>query len=269
VRLVEVDNRLGEYLKARRALIPPPADPPPGPARRRVTGLRRGELAALAGISEHYLVRLEQGRDRHPSDQVLAALARALRLDADAEAHLHRLAAPPDRPAGPEALAEGLQELLDAWTGVPAYVRGRRFDVLASNALARALVPAHRPGRNLVRDVFLDPDTRDWYADWPAVARSTVAAVRAAAGASPDDAVLRSLVDELLAASATFRELWPRHDVRPTRDEVKLFNHPLVGRFPMHRHVLHVDGGHGQVIIAYRAAPGGPAQAALARLAER
>ncbi|GAB3987280.1 helix-turn-helix transcriptional regulator [Actinoallomurus acanthiterrae] len=262
------DNRLGEYLKARRALVRPEEVGVDGGGRRRVAGLRRAELAALAGVSEQYLVRLEQGRDRNPSPQVLAALSRALRLDADGLAHLHRLAAPDRPPAAPEELAEGIQELLDAWSGVPAYVRGRHFDVLASNALARALVPAHRPGRNLVRDVFLDPETRAWYVDWPAVARSTVAALRAAVGAALDDPALSTLVAELSADSETFRRLWARHDVHPTRDETKLFDHPLVGRFPMRRHVLRIDGADGQVIIAYRPEPGGPAAAALARLAE-
>src|SRR4029453_3616502 len=165
-----------------------------------------------------------------------------------------------------EVLADGIQELLDAWDGVPAYVRGRHFDVLASNALARALVPAHGRGRNLVRDVFLDPRMRDWYADWPTVARSTVAALRAAVGAALDDPALQALVAELSAGSATFRELWARHDVHPTRDETKLFHHPLAGRFAMRRHVLQIAGSHGQVIIAYRPEPGGPSAAALARI---
>jgi transcriptional regulator with XRE-family HTH domain len=264
---VSRDNRLGDYLKARRSLVRPEDVGVEGDSRRRVAGLRRAELAALAGVSEQYLVRLEQGRDRHPSGQVLTALGRALRLDADGLAHLRRLAAPDDAPAAPEELPAGIQELLDAWSGVPAYVRGRHFDVLASNALARALVPAHRPGRNLVRDVFLDPQTRIWYDDWPAVARSSVAALRAAVGAALDDPAFRALVAELSAASGTFRELWARHDVHPTRDETKLFNHPLVGQFAMRRHVLHIAGTHGQVIIAYRPEPGGPAAAALARLA--
>lgn len=261
------DNSLGEYLKARRSQVRPEQVGLAGAGRRRVPGLRRDELATLAGMSEQYLVRLEQGRDRNPSRQVLAALGRALRLDADGVAHLNRLVAPADPPDAPERLADGAQELLDAWSGVPAYVRGRHFDVLASNALARVLVPAHRPGRNLVRDVFLDPRTREWYADWPTVARSTVAALRAAVGAAGHDPVFHRLVTELSAASGTFRELWSRHDVRPTRDETKLFNHPVLGRFPMHRHVLHIDGTDGQVIIAYRFGPGSPLAAELARLA--
>ncbi|MFB9446350.1 helix-turn-helix domain-containing protein [Dactylosporangium vinaceum] len=248
-------NRLGEYLKARRAQIRPPAST----GRRRVPGLRRSELASAAGISEQYLTRLEQGHDRHPSDQVLHALARALELDDDARAHLRRLAAPPASPSHgrpPEVLAEGAQELLDAWSGIPAYVRGRHFDVLAANALAQALVPTHRPGRNLVRDVFLAPQMRTFYADWPTVATSTVAAVRTAAGANPNDEALTALINDLLDQSADFRALWSRHDAQPTRDERKLFRHPALGTFHLYRHVLAIADSNGQVIIAYRPPPG-------------
>jgi transcriptional regulator with XRE-family HTH domain len=262
-----VDNPLGEYLKARRAQVRPERDPSANSGRRRVPGLRRGELAARAGVSEHYLVRLEQGRDRHPSDQVLTALGRALQLDADGLDHLRKLASPASSAAGPssETLAPGMQELLDAWSGVPAYVRGRHFDVLASNPLARALVPAHRPGRNLLRDVFLDPRTRAWYANWPEVARSAVGALRAATADSTPE--LRALIASLSRDSPEFRELWARHDVVPTRDEPKIFRHPIAGEFSLHRHVLHVADAPGQVLIAYRAEPGTPGAAALAALA--
>jgi transcriptional regulator with XRE-family HTH domain len=254
-----VTNPLGEYLKARRAQVRPSG---PHDGRRRVAGLRREELAARAGISEPYLVRLEQGRDRNPSPQVLAALGRALRLDADGLEHLHRLAAPATTPPAVEVLADGIQELLDAWDGVPAYVRGRHFDVLAANDLAQALVPSHRPGHNLVRDVFLDPRMRAWYVDWPAVARSTVAALRAAV---PGDPVLPELVASLSRESEVFRDLWARHDVRPTRDETKEFRHPDLGVFALRRHVLDVGGTHGQVIIAYQPTPGDDVAAAAVR----
>jgi transcriptional regulator with XRE-family HTH domain len=260
--IVPSDNRLGEYLQARRAQVPPAAT---GPGRRRVAGLRRAELAELAGISEPYLVRLEQGRDRHPSAQVLTALGRALRLDPDGLAHLHRLAGPTAPPPGPEALAPGMQDLLDAWATVPAYVRGRHFDVLAANALATALVPSHAPGHNLARDVFLDPRMQSWYANWPAIARSTVAALRAA----PDDPQMRALVAGLSQDSDTFRDLWSRHDVAPTRDETKLFRHPQAGEFALRRHVLEIAGGHGQVVIAYQPPPGDEIAAAALRLIQK
>jgi transcriptional regulator with XRE-family HTH domain len=223
------DNALGSFLKARRALVRPEDAGLPVTGRRRVAGLRRDELAALAGVSLAYLTRLEQGRDRNPSEQVLDALGAALRLDADLTGHLHALArgasrrngGPPLRPQ--ERPAPGTQLLLDAWVDTPAYLRGRRFDVLAANAKAIALAPMYQPGRNLVRDVFLDPGARALFPRWDAVAADSVAALRAAAGADLDDPALRELVEDLSAASEDFRRLWERHDVRPTRDETKEF----------------------------------------------
>ncbi|OPG08786.1 helix-turn-helix domain-containing protein [Microbispora sp. GKU 823] len=266
------NNALGSFLKARRALVRPKDAGLPETGRRRVAGLRRDELAALAGVSLAYLTRLEQGRDRNPSEQVLDALAAALRLDADLTAHLHALAReaprrsgePPHRPE--ERPAPGTQRLLDAWVGTPAYLRGRRFDVLAANATAIALAPMYRPGRNLVRDVFLDPGARALFPTWDAVAADSVAALRAVAGADLDDPALRELVGELSAASDDFRRLWERHDVRPTRDETKEFCHPVVGPLVLRRHSLTVGGADGQVVIAYQAEPDTPSAAALARL---
>ncbi|WP_169949095.1 helix-turn-helix domain-containing protein [Microbispora sp. H11081] len=265
-------NALGSFLKARRALVRPEDAGLPAFGRRRVAGLRRDELAALAGVSLAYLTRLEQGRDRNPSEQVLDALGAALRLDADLTAHLHALARDASRPNGgparrpPERPAPGAGSLLDAWVGVPAYLRGRRFDVLAANARAMALAPMYRPGRNLVRDVFLDPYARALFPQWDAVAAGSVAALRAVASADLGDPALRELVEELSAASEDFRRLWERHDVRPTRDETKEFAHPVAGPLVLRRHSLTVAGTDGQVVIAYQAEPGTPSAAALARL---
>ncbi|KAB8184024.1 helix-turn-helix domain-containing protein [Microbispora catharanthi] len=266
------NNALGSFLKARRALVRPEDVGLRSSGRRRVAGLRRDELAALAGVSLAYLTRLEQGRDRNPSEQVLDALGAALRLDADLTAHLHALArdAPrrnggrPRRPR--ERPAPGTRLLLDAWVDTPAYLRGRRFDVLAANATAIALAPMYRPGRNLVRDVFLDPGARALFPRWDTVAADSVAALRAVAGTDLDDPALRELVEELSAASEDFRRLWERHDVRPTRDETKEFAHPVVGPLVLRRHSLTVGGTDGQVVIAYQAEPGTPSAAALARL---
>jgi hypothetical protein len=148
--------------------------------------------------------------------------------------------------------------------GIPAYLRGRRFDVLAANAPAMALAPMYRPGRNLVRDVFLDPGARALFPQWDAVAAGSAAALRA--GADLGDPALRELVEELSAASEDFRRLWERHDVRPTRDETKEFAHPVAGPLVLRRHSLTVGGTDGQVVIAYQAEPGTPSAAALARL---
>ncbi|WP_432868218.1 helix-turn-helix domain-containing protein [Microbispora rosea] len=263
-------NTLGSFIKARRALVRPEDAGLPALGRRRVAGLRRDELAALAGVSLAYLTRLEQGRDRNPSEQVLDALGAALRLDADLTAHLHALARDASRPNGGQARrprdrpAPGAGSLLDAWVGIPAYLRGRRFDVLAANGPAMALAPMYRPGRNLVRDVFLDPRARALFPQWDAVAAGSAAALRA--GADLGDPALRELVKELSAASEDFRRLWERHDVRPTRDETKEFAHPVAGPLVLRRHSLTVGGTDGQVVIAYQAEPGTPSAAALARL---
>jgi transcriptional regulator with XRE-family HTH domain len=257
------DNFLGEFLQARRARVTPEQAGIVAHGRRRVGGLRRDELAGLAGVSVHYLTRLEQGVDRHPSPQVLAALATALRLDADATAHLHALAAPgPARADIPEARPE-LGQLLDAWAGTPAYVRDRFFDVLAANKAALRLAPLYAPGRNLIRDMFLEPAVRLLFPHWREVAAQSVAALRATA--DPREPRTAALVDEL-RADADFAAWWARHDIRPTRDEVKVFDHPEVGRIVLRRQSLLVAGTGDQVVIAYQAEPGSASADALSRL---
>ena len=257
------DNALGEFLKARRGRVAPAQGDLPASGWRRVAGLRREELARRAGISEPYLIRLEQGVDRHPSPQVLRALARALELDADTSTHLFALAAPdPVRPAEAEVSAD-VHQLLDGWAGTPAYVRNRRFDVLAANKWARALAPMYEPGHNLARDVFLDPRSRRLFPHWPEIAAQTAAALRAEA--DPRDPRTARLVAEL-EADEDFRRLWSRHDARPTRDELKRFVHPVVGELALRRQALTVGGAEQQVIIVYQAVPGSPSAAALARL---
>jgi len=258
------DNLLGEFLQARRARLLPADAGLVSYGRRRVPGLRRDELARLAGVSVQYLTRLEQGVDRHPSPQVLAALATALRLDPDAEAHLRSLAEPAPAVTGrpePAQSGPGVQQLLDSMAATPAYVRDRRFDVLLSNKAAMMLAPMYHPGRNLVRDVFRDPATRTLFPDWPEIARQTVAALRATA--DPTDPTTAALVAELLSDD-DFRLLWDRHDVRPSRDEIKRFDHPDAGRLTLRRQTLAIAGTDDQVIIVYQAEPGSPSADALA-----
>ncbi|MER5217964.1 helix-turn-helix transcriptional regulator [Streptomyces sp. NPDC002838] len=254
----------GVFLKARRGRVPPShAAPRPAPGRRRVAGLRRDEPARLAGISEPYLIRLEQGVDRHPSPQVVRALARALELDADATAHLFALAVPdPMRPSETEVTAH-VHQLLDAWVDSPAYVRNRRFDVLAANKRARALAPMYGTGHNLAWDMFLDPGTRRLSPDWPEIAAQTAAALRAEA--DPRDPRTARLVAEL-EADEDFRRPWARHDARPSRDELKRFVHPVVGELALRRQALTVGGAEQQAVIVCQAAPGSPSADALARL---
>ena len=258
------DNLLGDFLKARRGRVPAQQAGVPAYGRRRVPGLRREELADRAGLSRHYLTRLEQGKDRNPSAQVLRALATALRLDRDETAHLFALADPPAAAVEEHgAAAEEVQQLLDSWSETPAYVRSRRFDVLAANKLALALSPMYTPGHNLVRDMFLEPEVRTLFPDWEEIAAQTAAALRAEA--DPRDPATVELVSSMLTDNS-FRALWASHDVRPSRNEIKRFSHPAVGPLTLRRQSLSIAGAEDQVIITYQAEPGTASADALARL---
>lgn len=198
-------HQLAQFLRARRAQIKPEDVGISEGDRRRVPGLRREELATLAGVSGDYYTRLEQGRGHQPSENVLEALARALQLDDDATAHLFALgrtvpsvASP--RPAKQECVRPELHDLLDAWTRIPALVHGRWLDVLASNALARALTPLSEPGTNILRSVFLNAEVRERYADPQWVMAAGVAYLRASVRGDADDPHLTSLVHELSQA---------------------------------------------------------------------
>lgn len=224
----------------------------------------------LAGVSADYYVRLEQGRDHHPSDQVLDALARALGLDDEATDHLHELARPAPRrrrPAHrPERTRPFLEGLLDAWSHTPAYVLGRYRDVLAANALASALHPGFTPGHNLLRTIFLDPDARGFYADWDRVARGMVAALRASIVPHLDDPRLAELIGELSLGSETFARLWARHDVRGKTHTTKRFNHPIVGPLTLDYATFQVNGAPDQQLVVYHAQPNTSAAQSLALL---
>jgi transcriptional regulator with XRE-family HTH domain len=266
-------NVIGEYLRARRELVQP-ADVGLGDLgnRRRVPGLRREEVAMLAGVSADYYVRLEQGRDQHPSPQVLDALARALQLDDDATAHLHALAAPVARrrrrsAPRPEKAPTGIAQLIATWHETPAYVYGRYMDVLAANALATTLAPHYVPGTNLLRMAFLDPRTRDLYNDWERVTASSVAALRALVGPDVDDPRLNELVGELSVRSERFRELWARHDARPKRSGTTRIEHPQVGPLELQYEKLPIPDADRQTLCIYHAAPGSRSAQSLALLA--
>jgi transcriptional regulator with XRE-family HTH domain len=267
-----VDGRklLGEYLKARRHLITPEdAGLPRGP-RRRVPGLRREELALLAGISPDYYLRLEQGRDRHPSPQVLASLARVLRLDADAQAYLRRIAEATGtaalRPLGEERVAEEIASLIDD-LDVPTFVQGRFMDVLAANRLARALSPQYVPGRNLLRAVFLDPRDRELHQDWDRATEEAVAGLRSLAGAELDAPRIVELVAELSAASDRFRMLWARQDVRDKVGGTSRMLHPVVGALELRHEKFALTGADRQIMVMYHAERGSASRTALERLA--
>lgn len=261
-----MDNRLGDYLRARRGLVRPEDVGLPSGGRRRVRGLRREELALLAGISSDYYMRLEQGRDQHPSAQVLDALARVLRLDADASAHLHGLARPERRRVLPARVPPSIMWLVDGWTDTPAYVHDGLTNVLAANAMATALSPNYAPGRNLLRAVFLDPAERELRPDWEQVTTKGVAGLRAQAhGDNPE---LAELVGELSARSEHFRTLWNRHDVKGQSGRVNRFDHPRVGRLDLHADKLAIEGTDRLLLVLQHAEPGSESAEALALLAE-
>lgn len=256
---------MGAYLRARRNLITPAEAGIPAGANRRVPGLRREEVAMLAGISADYYLRLERGRDRNPSPQVLTGLARVLRLDEVEQQYLLDLAAPAPRRRPrrrTERVPERLHHLL-ATVGIPAFVEGRTFDVLASNPLARALSPRLRPGENRLRSLLLDPEERAFHADWEAATEGFVAAFRRSIGEDVEDARVVELVGELSLASARFRTLWARHDVRRLVGGTAVVNHPEVGELRLHRDKFPVEN---VTLVLYYAEPGSPSSQKLTLL---
>lgn len=257
-------NTLGDYLRARRGQVRPEDVGLVPSARRRVQGLRREELATLAGISSDYYLRLEQGRDKNPSAQVLDALARALRLDATATDYLHQLASPTNGRrdhAEVEVAAYDSADLIEQFP-MPAIVASRCLDVLAANPVARALSPGFAPGQNFLRWRLLDPAARELYADWDEMTDIAVSGLREVAAGDPDDPRLRSLVGELTAASDRFRELWARADVG-YRASVIHMRHPDVGDVYMRSYRLSIPYSGGQHLLIYRVEPGSASAAAL------
>lgn len=261
-----MENAIGEFLRARRELVrPEDVDLVPG-GRRRVAGLRRTEVALLAGVSSDYYMRLEQGRERNPSPQVVDALARALNLDDEARAHLHELARPRPRRRRREAVSPALLSMMAAWTNTPAVVLGRCLNVVAHNHLGETLFAGHTYSDDLVRLVFLDPDARAFYPDWERVAVNTVGGLRAAAGIDQDDPRLIETVGELSVKSADFRRLWARHDIRQKAHETKRFRHPLVGELTLTYEALTVNSAPDQQLIVYQAEADSPSAETLSLL---
>jgi transcriptional regulator with XRE-family HTH domain len=264
-------NSVGEYLRARRELVRPDDVGILDSGRRRVPGLRRDELALLAGISTEYYTRLERGSDRHPSAQVLDAIARALRLDADATAHLHELAGPTTRrrrARRPEQVSPSLRQLLDCWHANPAFVVGRFMDVLVANPLVQVLSPMYTPGRNVLRAAFLDSAVGDLFYDADDRLDNIVSALRAAVGPDVDDPQLTELIGELSLKSSDFRRLWSRHDVRPhIGSGVHRMRHPQVGELELHFEKFYLAGADRQMLTVYQAQPGSSSEQALTLLA--
>ncbi|MGW5770790.1 helix-turn-helix transcriptional regulator [Streptomyces longwoodensis] len=264
------DNHLGAFLRARRAGLTPRDVDMVSHGTRRVAGLRREEVAVLAGVNADYYTRLEQGRERNPSPQVLDALARALRLDGDARTHLFRLAGgAPGAEASVHTAAgvsPALRQLMDGYPHTPAFVLGRTLDVLATNALADALFTPFDPADNLARMIFLDPAGRHFYADWERAAQAAVANLREGAGLDPDNPHLRRLVRELTAHSTEFDRLWSAHGVRGKSRDAKNLHHPEVGPLALTYQAFDVRDAPGQQLVIYHAEPGSPSARALGLL---
>lgn len=248
---------LGSFLAARRARLGPDDVGLVSHGRRRVAGLRREEVAVLAGVSADYYTRLEQGRERAPSASVLDGIARALDLGPDAREHLFRLA---DVPVGHQAplterVDDDLRQLLAEWPHLPAVVINRRLDLLARNTIADALYSDFAETDNLARMTFLDPAGRTFFAAWDRAAESCVASLRLALGLHPDDRRTRTLAEELAKADDDFRRLWERHDVRGKTHEAKKYRHSAVGELTLAYRTFDVCGTPGQQLIVYQAAP--------------
>ena len=266
------------FLKSRRDKITPGRAGLPVYGNRRVAGLRRGEVALLAGVSVEYYTRLERGNLGGVSDGVLESIAQALKLDDAERTHLYDLARAANaapvragrRPVRP-TLRPTVQRMIDAMPSLPAMVTNNRFDVLTANALGRALFaemyadPAC--GANTVRFVFLSPAARRFYVDWERNARGAVGALRIEAGRNPYDRELSNLIGELSTRSDTFRVLWGAQDVHVFRDGTKRLNHPVVGDTILDHDVVPLPGEEGLALVVYSAEPGSAGEDALKLLA--
>ncbi|GGM40726.1 transcriptional regulator [Microbacterium saperdae] len=279
-RGMDTRNDIREFLTTRRArLTLDDVDLPDFGGRRRVPGLRREEVALLAGMSVEYYVRLERGNATGVSESVLDGISRALRLDDAERTHLHDLVRAANQGAHPNRrrprtttaqIRPGMQQLLDAMQTVPAFVQNGRLDILAINRLGQAVfsemfVQPQRPA-NFGRFVFLDSRAPQYYRDWDDAAQQTVALLRAEAGRSPYDRTLSDLVGELSTRSEQFRVLWASHDVREHRTGVKRIRHPLVGDLDLQYEAMSLSNDLGLSFIAYTAAPDSTSSEALALL---
>ncbi|KUN55593.1 XRE family transcriptional regulator [Streptomyces canus] len=270
-------TELGRYLKARRAQVrPEDVGLPAGAGLRRTPGLRREELAALAGVSVDYYIRLERGRETNPSPAVVDALGRALRLRGDGYERLHELAEMASgRPSGLPACSDhtvrdSVLRMLESVRPLPAYVVSRYNRVLAANPPGRRLMPGlwdwPEDQRNLTRYLFLHPVGRTLYEPWEETVALSVAHLRAVAGADPDDPELTALVGELMLKSAKFAQLWERYDVCERGGGQKCFQHPKAGPMTLTYEVMRLARTGGQRMVVYQAAPGTPDETAMLRL---
>ncbi len=278
---MDTPSDIREFLTTRRArLTPDQVGIPDFGGRRRVPGLRREEVALVAGMSVEYYTRLERGNARGVSEAVLEGVSRALQLDAAEHAHLYDLVRAanegihPQRRRGAaktQQVRPGVQQLLDAMRDVPAFVQNGRLDILATNRLGHAVfsemyVQPQRPA-NFGRFVFLDVRARSFYRDWDDAAQQTVALLRSEAGRAPHDRALSDLVGELSTRSDAFRALWASHDVREHRTGIKRITHPTVGDLDLDYEAMELSSARELLLIAYTAEPGTASHDALHLLA--
>jgi transcriptional regulator with XRE-family HTH domain len=275
----DVRAQIREFLSTRRARITPEQAGLPvyGGDRRRVPGLRRSEVASLAGISPEYMTKLERGNATGVSESVIEGLAHALQLDEAERAHLEDLlrtvgsARPPRRRPAGQRVRPTVQRILDSMTGAPAFVLNGRLDILAANDLGAALYsPVYaNPARpaNTARFVFLDPSATEFFRDYDKAANDTVALLRAEVGRDPYDRDLSDLIGQLSTRSEDFRRRWAAHNVRIHTTGVKLLHHPVVGDLDLPFESFPLPADPSQSLLAYTAEPGSPAQDGLQLLA--
>jgi transcriptional regulator with XRE-family HTH domain len=277
---MDTHDDLGEFLTSRRAKVTPQqAGLPDFGGRRRVPGLRREEVALIAGMSAEYYKRIERGNATGASEAVIDGISRALKLDDAEHAHLYDLIRAANAGTHPQRrrqtrkaqLSPGMQQTIDAMSTVPVFVQNGRLDAVATNSLGRALFSVMfedaRPPVNAARFVFLDPRAQDFYQDWEANTRQIVAILRAEAGRSPSDRQLSDLVGELSTRSDLFRKLWGSHDVRQHGTGTKSIHHPVVGDLDLTYQGMDLSSDPGLQMLVFSAEPGSASHDGLQLLA--
>lgn len=260
---------LAAYLRARRELVrPEDVGLGSGPGLRRVPGLRRSEVAVLAGISTEYYVKLEQGQVANPTAQVLGALSRALQLDATATSYLHSLARLTDRPTAPvqPAALERARWLIDSWPMTAGMILDPYNDIVAVNPLMSALIPGYKPGLNSLFVLLTDLALRELYLEWEGLTMRSIGLLRSQAGLDPQNPQAKQLIAQLTEHSPRFRELWGRHDITGMTEGTHPMAHPEVGALSLHYAHLPLSSLEDHRLFLYFAEPGSPSEAALGRL---